>query len=450
MQSVNPYNNQLIATYPEMSGEEASIAVDLCYNAWQLWKKLSFEARAVYMSKAANVLRSKKDELSKLITLEMGKRIAESVAEIEKCAWVCEYYASNTENLLLPETIETDASHSEVVFQPIGPVLAIMPWNYPFWQTFRFAAPALMAGNTGLLKHSSNVQGCALAIEQVFVEAGFPENVFRTLVIGASQVDAIIANPKVKAVTLTGSEAAGRAVASAAGRHLKKSVLELGGSDPCIVLSDANIDEAVEVGIKSRMLTSGQTCISAKRFIVEKCISNEFIEKVKAELEKYKFGDPLNPETMLAPLAQEKFADEVHQQVIASIALGAKLELGGNYSSGCFYPATLITNVNPEMPVFYQETFGPIVVVIEVENEDEAVEVANNSNFGLGAAIWTNNLEKAQKLSLEIEAGAVFVNGIVKSDPRLPFGGIKNSGYGRELSHFGIKEFCNIKSIWIK
>jgi succinate-semialdehyde dehydrogenase / glutarate-semialdehyde dehydrogenase len=330
-------------------------------------------------------------------------------------------------------------------------VLAVMPWNYPFWQVFRFAAPALMAGNAGLLKHASNVQGCALSIENVFIEAGFPENIFRALIIGSSIVEEVIANPNVKAVTLTGSEFAGSQVASAAGKYLKKSVLELGGSDPFIVLADADLDEAVRLGVKSRMLTSGQTCISAKRFIVVEEIASAFISKMKLEMEKYLPGNPINPATTLAPLSKRNFVEEVHKQIENSVRMGAKCILGGQIEpTGCFYLPTILTDVTREMSVFIEETFGPVAALIVVKDEEEAIEIANDSLFGLGAAIWTNNLDKGEKMALKIEAGAIFINGLVKSDPRLPFGGIKNSGYGRELSDYGIKEFCNIKTIWIK
>ncbi|HOO84820.1 MAG TPA: NAD-dependent succinate-semialdehyde dehydrogenase [Prolixibacteraceae bacterium] len=452
MQSINPYNNILIASYTEMTVEEAAYTVVLSCKAWHSWKLSSFGQRAAYLKNVAKILREQKTTLSKLITLEMGKRIVESEAEIEKCAWVCEFYAEKAEQMLADELIESDAQKSMAVFEPIGPVLAVMPWNFPFWQVFRFAAPALMAGNTALLKHASNVQGCALAIEKVFVDAGLPENVFRTLVIGSSKVEAIIENPKVKAVTLTGSEDAGRKVAAAAGRCLKKSVLELGGSDPCIVLADADLEEAARVGVQSRMITSGQTCIAAKRFIVVEQVAQQFIGFLKAELQKYQPGDPTSELTLLAPLAKRNFAEDIHLQVVKSIKMGAVLEMGGLLPDGdsCFYPATLLSNVNPLMPVFREETFGPVIALVVVKNEEEAIKMANNSLFGLGASIWTSNNEKGEHLARKIEAGAVFVNGLVKSDPRLPFGGIKNSGFGRELSHYGIKEFCNIKSIWIK
>ena len=452
MKSINPYNNQLIAEYSEMTPVEVSAIVEKTYEAWLSWKETTFAGRAILMNKAADVLRYNKEKFSKLITLEMGKRIAEAKAEVEKCAWVCEYYAEHAGHMLADEPIETDGQKSMAVFQPIGPVLAVMPWNYPLWQVFRFAAPALMAGNAGLLKHSSNVQGCSLAIENIFSEAGFPKNIFRSLIIGSSKVEAVIANPKVRAVTLTGSEEAGSKVAAAAGKYLKKSVLELGGSDPCIILEDANLDEAVKVSIQSRMLTTGQTCISAKRFIVVEAVADEFLSKMKTEMERYQPGDPLEEKTTMAPLAGMNFVEEVHQQVTDSVKKGAKIEVGGSpdITNGCFYPITLITGVTREMPVFKFEIFGPVVATIVVKDETAAIEVANDSLFGLGAAIWTEDAERGERVARQIEAGAIFVNGMVKSDPRLPFGGIKNSGYGRELSTYGIKEFCNIKSIWIR
>lgn len=451
MQSVNPFNNQLLADYQEMSSEVVKSIIDKTYKSWLSWKKTSFAFRSDLMLNAAAILRSKKKELSELITLEMGKLIGEAEAEVEKCAWVCEYYAENAQSMLADEPIITDGQKSMAIFQPIGPVLAVMPWNYPFWQVFRFAAPTLMAGNAGLLKHASNVQGCALAIEKVFIEAGFPENIFSSLIIGSSKVEEVIANPKVKAVTLTGSEFAGSQVASAAGKFLKKSVLELGGSDPFIVLADADLDEAVRLGVKSRMLTSGQTCISAKRFIVVEEIAETFLSKMIVKMGKYMPGNPLDHLTPLAPLSKRNFVEEVHNQIENSVKMGAKCIFGGQLEpTGCFYLPAILTNVTRGMPVFSEETFGPVAAIIVVKDEDEAIEIANDSLFGLGAAIWTNNLDKGEEMARKIEAGAIFINGLVKSDPRLPFGGIKNSGYGRELSEYGIKEFCNIKTIWIK
>lgn len=452
MQSVDPYTLERIAQYDEYSTQEIENIINNNFEAWRLWKIRSFAERGRMLMTAANVLRERKEEWARLMTNEMGKRIVEARAEIEKCAWVCEYYAENGEQMLADEPIDTDGQKSMAIFQPIGPVLAVMPWNFPFWQVLRFAAPALMAGNVCLLKHASNVQGCALAIEELFVKAGFPENVFRTLVIGASKVEGVIANPKVRAVTLTGSEWAGSQVAAAAGKYLKKSVLELGGSDPSVVLADADLDEAVKVGVQSRMITSGQTCIAAKRFIVEEEIYDEFLKKFKKEMSRYECGNPMDEDTLLAPLAQMKFVGEVHSQVVKSVEMGAKTILGGKINScnGCFYNATIVADVTPDMPVFKEETFGPVAAVIKVKNEEEAIDMANDSLFGLGASIWTSDVEKGEALARKIEAGAIFVNGLVKSDPRLPFGGIKNSGYGRELSDYGIKEFCNIKSVWVK
>jgi succinate-semialdehyde dehydrogenase / glutarate-semialdehyde dehydrogenase len=451
MQSINPYNNQLLATYEEMTDKEVASIIDLNFLSWQSWKETLFSQRATLMNRAASVLRERKKELSELITLEMGKLIGEAEGEVEKCAWVCEYYAEKAEEMLADEPIVTDGQKSMAIFQPIGPILAVMPWNYPFWQVFRFAAPALMAGNTALLKHASNVQGCAVAIENIFVEAGFPRNVFRSLIIGSSKVEAVISNPKVRAVTLTGSENAGSQVSAAAGKYLKKSVLELGGSDPCIILEDADLGEAIKIGLKSRMLTTGQTCISAKRFIVQEQIADKFISRMTEEIKRYQQGNPLDPATTLAPLAGRNFAEDVHHQITRSVEMGATCITGGTLSSeGCFYPITILQDISREMPVFKEETFGPVITVIVVKDDQEAIEVANDSNFGLGAAIWTNDAERGETMGREIEAGAIFINGLVKSDPRLPFGGIKNSGFGRELSHYGIKEFCNIKTIWIK
>jgi succinate-semialdehyde dehydrogenase / glutarate-semialdehyde dehydrogenase len=452
MKSINPANSQLIREYSEMTAIEVSEIIDKNYSAFQQWKALSFSARKEKMLLASEILRNRKEEFARLITLEMGKRIVESRSEIDKCAWVCEYYAANAESMLKDERIESDAYKSMAVFQPLGPVLAIMPWNFPFWQVFRFAAPTLMAGNSALLKHASNVQGCALAIESVFEEAGFPENLFSVLMIPSSAVEAVIAHDKVRAVTLTGSEQAGSQVASLAGKHLKKSVLELGGSDPFIVCADAMIEDTVKNAVGSRMICSGQSCISAKRLIVHKDIAAEFISKMKMAMEVYTPGDPMDENTTLAPLAKPELVVEIDKQVKESIQLGATLIAGGDpsISTGYYYPPTILTNVQPEMPVYQQETFGPVAAVIVVNDETEAVRHANNSSFGLGASIWTKDSESGEKLGREIESGGVFINGIVKSDPRIPFGGIKNSGYGRELSTYGIKEFVNIKTIWIR
>ncbi|GET29673.1 NAD-dependent succinate-semialdehyde dehydrogenase [Prolixibacter sp. SD074] len=452
MKSINPATGEVIQEYAEMSEAQVKEVIELNLDAWKKYRETSFTQRSEWMNKAARLLRTRKEGYARLITAEMGKRIAESRSEVEKCALVCEYYADGAGQMLADELMESDASKSMAVFNPIGPVLAVMPWNFPFWQVFRFAAPALMAGNAGLLKHASNVQGCALAIEQVFSDAGFPENIFRSLIISSSKVEAVIAHPAVRAVTLTGSGYAGSQVASLAGKYLKKSVLELGGSDPFIVLADADLEEAAKIAVASRMITSGQTCIAAKRFIVEEKVAAPFLEKVKALMEAYEPGDPGNEETSLAPLARPDLVDDIEGQVQKSVVQGAKIISGGSRIPGIgnYYSPTILTNVKKGMPVYMEETFGPVAVVLPVKNEQEAINVANDSLYGLGASLWTSDLKKGEELGRKIEAGAIFVNGLVKSDPRLPFGGIKNSGYGRELSGYGIKEFVNIKTVWIK
>ena len=452
MKSINPFTQKIIAEYREYSEQEINNLISSNLEDWKSWRNTSFQLRSEKMKKATAILRQEKEELAQLITLEMGKRISESRAEIEKCAWVCEYYAEHAPQMLADEPIVSDASESKAVFQPLGPVLAVMPWNYPFWQVFRFAAPALMAGNAALLKHASNVQGCGLAIENVFRKAGFPEHLFRTLVISSSKVEQVIANPAIKAVTLTGSEAAGSKVAMAAGKYLKKSVIELGGSDPYIVLDDADLEEAAKVGVQSRMLTTGQTCISAKRFIVQESIASEFQKKLAAILAEYHPGNPLDETTTLAPMARPDLAEAITFQIEESINKGAKKYFEGNTEPDhpYFVPPVLLTEVTPDMPVFNQETFGPVFALISVKSEEEAIKLANQSNYGLGASIWTRDEKRGKRIALKLEVGAAFINGLVKSDPRLPFGGIKLSGFGRELSTYGIKEFVNIKSIWIK
>ena len=451
MRSVNPCTGELIQEYPLHSNEEASAIILKTGNAWIKWKSTDFQLRSRLMKRSANILRAEKEALAQLMTLEMGKIIAEAKAEIEKCAWVCEFYAEHAEAFLADELVETNASKSFVSFEPIGTVLAVMPWNFPFWQVFRFAAPALMAGNAAVLKHASNVPGCALAIEDIFVKAGFPEHLFRTLMISASQVESVIMNQHVKAVTLTGSEAAGMSVASIAGRALKKTVLELGGSDPYIVLEDADIDTCVSTAVNSRMINNGQSCIAAKRFIVVESRLDEFENKKTKIMSTLKAGDPFLATTQIGPLARGDLRDELHEQVKSSLQSGARLLLGGKFipGPGYFYEPTIISDVKVGMSIYHEETFGPVSAIIPVKNTEEAIIVANNSDFGLGGSLWTNDLIRGEKLARQIESGAVFVNGMTVSDPRLPFGGIKRSGYGRELSHFGIREFTNIKSIWI-
>ncbi len=451
--SINPANYEIISFYEEYSKEEVQKIISLTKSAWNEWRETKFIVRASLMKKASEILIDRKKELSKLMTLEMGKPIVQSYAEIDKCAWVCNYYAENAEKFLEDEIIKTDASKSFVSYQPIGIVLAIMPWNFPFWQVFRFATPALMAGNAALLKHSSNVTGCALAIEKIFSDAGFPENIFRTLILSSKHINDVISNPDVSAVTLTGSTPAGKEVASISGKHLKKCVLELGGSDPYIILDDADLENAVETCVTSRLINGGQSCIAAKRFIVVEPVYEKFVELFVKKMTMKKMGDPFDESNDLGPQARIDLRDQLHKQVLNSITEGAKLLLGGIIpeGKGAFYPPTVLSDVTKDMTVFREELFGPVAPIIKAANEEEAIKLANETIFGLGAAIFTNDLVKAEKIAKEkINAGSCFVNAFVKSDPRLPFGGIKESGYGRELSSFGIKEFLNIKTIYVK
>jgi len=403
------------------------------------------------MREAAQTLRTRRAEYARTMTLEMGKPIVQGEAEVDKCAWVCEYYADHAEAFLAEQPRETEASRSYVRFDPLGPVLAVMPWNFPFWQVFRFAAPALMAGNAGVLKHASNVPRCALAIEEVFREAGFPRGLFSTVLVGSSAVAALIANPRIVAVTLTGSDRAGSKVAEQAGRELKKTVLELGGSDPFIVLADADLAAAARTAAEARLINSGQSCIAAKRFIVVEPVADQFLDRFLDELRSRRMGDPLVRGTQVGPQARIDLRDLLHEQVAESVKRGAKLLLGGEVPAGkgAFYPPTLLAAVDKGMPAFDEETFGPVAAVIRAKDEADAVRLANDSTFGLGASLWTEDRVRAERLAAQIEAGSVFVNGVVKSDPRLPFGGIKRSGYGRELSEYGIREFVNVKSVWI-
>lgn len=452
IQTVNPATGKVIRTFSELSVEHLSQIINEVDESFLRWKNTSFEERGVLMNNAATLLRKKKNEFGEIITLEMGKPITQAIAEVEKCAWVCEYYSNNTHTLLKEETIETDASQSYVRFDPIGIVLAIMPWNFPFWQVFRFAAPALMAGNVALLKHASNVPMCAIALEQIFRDAGFPQNVFRSLLIGSSLVESVINNPKVKAVTLTGSELSGKKVAEMCGKVLKKTVLELGGSDPFIVLEDADIDLAAKTAVIARNINNGQSCIAAKRFIVVEKIYDRFENKFVELMKNIKVGNPMNPETEVGPITREDLLIELEKQINISVNKGAVILCGGKRigTEGYFLEPTVLSNVKPGMPAYDEEIFGPVASLIKAQDEYEAINIANDTSFGLGASLWTNNLEHAKKIVGIIESGSVFVNGMVKSDPRLPFGGIKNSGYGRELSHYGIKEFVNIKTVWMR
>jgi len=451
IESLNPATGELMKSYTEWSDEQVAQTIDAVHQTYLEWRTTTFAQRKELMLKAANVLRTRKDEFALMMAREMGKPVTEGAGEIEKCALVCEYYAENAEQMLADEPLESDAGKSYVAFRPQGIVLAVMPWNFPFWQVFRFAAPALMAGNAGVLKHASNVPACALAIEEVFAEAGFPENLFRTLVIGSSKVDKVIENPLVVATTLTGSEIAGSKVAQKSGEMLKKSVMELGGSDPFVVLEDADIEEAATIGVKARCINSGQSCIAAKRFIVVDAVYDAFLEKFKAGMKALKVGDPTEVQTQIGPQAREDLMLELHEQVQASVKRGARIELGGEpCGKGAFYPPTILAGVEKGMPAYAEEFFGPVAIFIRVKDEDEALYVANDTPFGLGGCVWTADSARGEAFAARIHAGAVFVNGMVKSDPRLPFGGVGISGFGRELSHYGIKEFVNIQTVWVK
>jgi succinate-semialdehyde dehydrogenase/glutarate-semialdehyde dehydrogenase len=451
--SINPANNKLVKSYDEMTNEESEKIISLADEAFKNWKETSFEKRSELMINAAKVLRDNSEEYSALMTIEMGKPIIQSRAEIGKCASVCEYYAYNAEKILADEIIKTEAIKSFVSYQPLGVILAVMPWNFPFWQVFRFAAPNLMAGNAGLLKHASNVSGCALAIEDVFRKAGFPENLFRTLLVKSKNVKEIIANEKVQAITLTGSVPAGKSVASLAGSLIKKTVLELGGSDPYLILEDADLEMAAMSCVTSRLINGGQSCIAAKRFIIVESVYDEFEKLYLDIMSKKKMGDPFDEINDLGPQASMQLRDELHDQVLKSVKQGAELILGGTNPEieGAYYPPTILRNVKPGMAAFDEELFGPVAALIKAKDEEHAIELANKSIFGLGAAVFTKDLKRGECIAKEkLNAGCCFVNDFVKSDPRLPFGGIKESGYGRELSPFGIKEFVNIKTVYIK
>jgi succinate-semialdehyde dehydrogenase/glutarate-semialdehyde dehydrogenase len=449
--SVNPYDGVTLKTFEPLSGDELERRLSLAHRAFLAHRETSFTDRAAKLMKAASLLESEKMRFAELMTIEMGKTISTAEAEVKKCAWVCRYYAETGERALADEDVATNASRSFVHYEPLGPVLAIMPWNFPFWQVFRFAAPALMAGNTGLLKHASNVPQCALAIEEILLRAGFPEGVFQTLLIGSSRVAEIIADGRIAAVTLTGSEPAGRSVASQAGQHIKKTVLELGGSDPFIIMPSSNLKDAVATAVKARVINNGQSCIAAKRFIIADAVydscEREFVEQMRA----LKVGDPMDPSTELGPLANKQILADLEDQVARAVAAGARLLTGGGRVNGASltYEATVLADIPRGSPVYCEEFFGPVAMLFRVKDARGAVEVANHSPFGLGASAWTQDPEE-QKLFIEgIQSGQVFINAMVASDPRVPFGGVKNSGYGRELGVFGIREFVNIKTIWI-
>lgn len=452
MKSINPSTEALIREYEEYKVEQCNRIVDQVHEAWNQWKTTTMNHRSELMLRVAEVLDKRRDELALLMTNEMGKPLSEARSEMEKCAWVCRWYAENAAHILADETIASDASRSFVSFEPIGVVLAVMPWNFPFWQVFRFAAPALMAGNAGVLKHASNVSGCALAIESVFEQAGAPENLFRTLLVGSDKVDEILQHRNIRAATLTGSEHAGSKVAATCGRLLKKTVLELGGSDAFIVLADADMEKCVETAVTARMINTGQSCIAAKRFIVVKEVYDDFVARAIRKLETLKTGDPATDHIDYGPMARADLMDALQNQIDKSVSMGAKLRMGGHplQRKGFYFAPAVVTDVTAGMPLFDEETFGPVMAVIKADSEEHAIQLANNSQYGLGGSLWSRDIEKAQQLARGIESGSVFINGMTKSDPRLPFGGIKNSGYGRELSHYGIKEFVNIKTIWVK
>jgi len=449
--SVNPATEEEIDSFPEDTDTEVEKKIALSLTAFKDWSARDISERCAFVRKAGEELTANVDEYAKIVTLEMGKPITQSRAEILKCASVCQFYAQSAEGFLSPGDIQTEAHKSYVRYDPVGPVLAIMPWNFPFWQVFRFAAPALAAGNTGLLKHASNVSLCSRAIERVFLRSGFPEGAFQSLIVSGSRMEKIIRHPSIRAVTLTGSESAGKSTASIAGSEIKKTVLELGGSDPFVVLRDANVEKAARSAARARIINSGQSCIAAKRFIVVRDAMREFTEFFLSEISRIRIGDPMDELVEIGPMARSDLRKELQTQVERSRKQGARLLCGGEIpiGRGFFYPPTVLCDVRPEMTAAIEETFGPAAPLLEAKDENDAIRIANDSRFGLGASLWTEDLEKGERLAGQLEAGCVFINEFVKSDPRMPFGGIKMSGYGRELGPEGIREFVNVKSVWI-
>jgi succinate-semialdehyde dehydrogenase / glutarate-semialdehyde dehydrogenase len=455
--SINPATGETLQTFQPLNQQQLDEKIQRADGAFQSYSRTSFAERASMMLRTAEILEAEKKDFARVMTIEMGKPIKGAVQEAEKCAWVCRYYSENAERHLASETVETNATRSYVCFQPLGVVLAVMPWNFPFWQVFRFAAPSLMAGNVGLLKHSSNVPQCALAIEDIFRRAGFPEGAFQTLLIGSDQVPGVLEDSRVAAATLTGSEPAGRSVASIAGKEIKKTVLELGGSDPFIVMPSADLEAAVTTAVKARTINNGQSCIAAKRFIVHTQIYEEFEKRLVEVMKQLRVGDPLIESTDIGPLATEQILKDIEEQVQVSVAAGAKILTGGqkfraedHLARGNFYEPTVLVDIPKGSPAYQDEIFGPVASLFRVANVEEAIELANATPFGLGSAVWTNDDAERDRFIEGLAAGSVFVNGMVASDPRLPFGGIKHSGYGRELGMFGIREFVNIKTVWIK
>ncbi len=451
--TINPATGELLKTFEPHNDAEVATKLNLAQQAFEQYSKTSLRERSHWMRAAADILEQEKADFAKLMTLEMGKPLLAAIAEVEKCATVCRYYADNAPQFLADVSVKTDASHSFIRYQPLGIILAVMPWNFPFWQVFRFVAPALMAGNVGLLKHASCVPQCALAIEDIIQRAGFSKGVFQTLLVGAEKVAQLIADDRIKAATLTGSEPAGASLAAAAGKQIKKTVLELGGSDPFVVLESADLETAAAMATTARMLNSGQSCIAAKRFIVVEAIADKFEKLLLEKFQALKVGDPMHPDTDLGPLANPGILQELHQQVQSCVKSGGKILIGGEPLSnrpGNFYLPTLIADVPLDTPIAQEEFFGPVAMLFRVKDIDAAIKVANDTPFGLGASAWTTNQQECDRLISEIEAGAVFINSMVKSDPRMPFGGIKRSGYGRELSIQGIHEFVNVKTVWVK
>ena len=448
LRSVNPFDQSVIYEVSEHDEKLISKKLETAAKTFTTWKRENFQHRGELIKKAGGLLRANKDKYGRIISTEMGKVLREAHSEVEKCANLCDFYAENAEQFLRDQIIKTDAARSFVAWQPLGTLLAIMPWNFPFWQVFRFAVPSLMAGNVGLLKHASNVSQCSLAIESVFREAGFPEGAFQSLLVGSDKIDAIISDDRIAAVTLTGSEYAGTKVAATAGKNLKKTVLELGGSDPFIVLGDADLDLAARIATQSRMRNAGQSCIAAKRFIVLQSVHADFLGRFKKNVESLRQGNPLLEETTTGPLARIDLAEDVEKQMKSSLSAGAKLVTGG-WREGANYQPAILDDVAPGMPAFDEELFGPVAAIMSVQDEKQAIEMANQNRYGLGASVWTRDLERGERIAREIESGSVFVNSLMRSNQRLPFGGIKKSGYGRELSELGIKEFMNAKTVYI-
>jgi succinate-semialdehyde dehydrogenase / glutarate-semialdehyde dehydrogenase len=450
--TINPATGQTIKTFEALTDAQVDQKIQKATETFRSFRKLSFADRARMMNRAAEILESEKETLAKLMTTEMGKTYRSAIDEAVKCAWVCRYYAENAERFLADEVVETPASRSFIRYQPMGVVLVIMPWNYPFWQVFRFIAPGLMAGNVGILKHASNVPQCALKIEEILLKAGFPDGAFQTLLIGSSQVDRILDDPRVAAATLTGSEGAGVQVGSGAAKRIKKVVLELGGSDPFIVMPSADLEQAVTTGIKARTANNGQSCIAAKRFIVADQIADKFQAAFVAQMEKLKLGDPFDEKTDVGPLANAEAVTSLQADVQASVKAGAKVLTGGKPADrpGSFYLPTVLTDIPKDSPAYREELFGPVASIFRVKNVDEAIRVANDVRFGLGASAWSNDKSEQERFINELEAGMVFINQMVFSDPRVPFGGVKRSGVGRELSTYGIREFTNVKTVWVK